>query len=366
MRAALSAYAPDDLTEGELEQALAWCARRCPQVVAEVEEQRDEGKRPDEEGDADAGKDLRRDFDDAESATAHGARSGDGDDDTGPDDEVVIADQPTPIDHEDDSLLLLLHRRLRGPLMAARQREALEFEHILVDEAQDLSPVELSVVMATTSPQRSVTLAGDVAQRLHMDNGFRAGPRSWGSSGCRTWRSSRSSSATAPPHEIIEFAHQALGPLAPAEMGKTTRGGAPVELFRFAHSGDAVGFLASRCAIWRGPSREPRSRSSRVTPSRRICTVEGLINAEVPNVRRIADQDFPFKPGVDVTDVRQVKGLEFDYVVLLEVNTATYPESDEARHLMHIAATRAAHQLWLTCTGTPSGLVPALLRERGY
>jgi DNA helicase-2/ATP-dependent DNA helicase PcrA len=53
-------------------------------------------------------------------------------------------------------------------------------------------------------------------------------------------------------------------------------------------------------------------------------------------------------------------------VVLVEVNTATYPESEEARHLLHIAATRAAHQLWLTGTGTPSNLIPALLRERGY
>jgi DNA helicase-2/ATP-dependent DNA helicase PcrA len=86
----------------------------------------------------------------------------------------------------------------------------------------------------------------------------------------------------------------------------------------------------------------------------------------VPNVRRVADQDFPFKPGVDVTDVKQVKGLEFDYVIILECNTATFPESDEARHLIHIAATRAAHQLWLTCTATPSNLIPELLRERGY
>jgi hypothetical protein len=33
---------------------------------------------------------------------------------------------------------------------------------------------------------------------------------------------------------------------------------------------------------------------------------------------------------------------------------------------MHIAATRAAHQLWLTCTAEPSLLIPQLLRQRGY
>jgi DNA helicase-2/ATP-dependent DNA helicase PcrA len=92
----------------------------------------------------------------------------------------------------------------------------------------------------------------------------------------------------------------------------------------------------------------------------------GLHNAEVPNVRLIADQDFPFRPGVDVTDVRQVKGLEFDYVVLVEVTAQSYPEGAESRHLLHIAATRAAHQLWITTSDKPSPLLPKELCERGY
>ena len=87
----------------------------------------------------------------------------------------------------------------------------------------------------------------------------------------------------------------------------------------------------------------------------------GLKKAEVPFLRRIARQDFPFKAGIDVTDVRQVKGLEFDYVVLLEVSNASYAEDDEARHLLHIAATRAAHQLWVTTPGRVSPLLPASL-----
>jgi len=83
---------------------------------------------------------------------------------------------------------------------------------------------------------------------------------------------------------------------------------------------------------------------------------------EVPQLRRIADQDFPFTPGVDVTDVRQVKGLEFDYVVLVDMTAATYPPDDESRHLLHIAATRAAHQLWLIAPGPTSPLVPDAIR----
>jgi DNA helicase-2/ATP-dependent DNA helicase PcrA len=69
---------------------------------------------------------------------------------------------------------------------------------------------------------------------------------------------------------------------------------------------------------------------------------------------------------VDVTDVRQVKGLEFDYVILCEVTESTYGEDHEARHLLHIAATRSSHQLWVLASGKPSRILPQDLRDRGY
>jgi DNA helicase-2/ATP-dependent DNA helicase PcrA len=111
---------------------------------------------------------------------------------------------------------------------------------------------------------------------------------------------------------------------------------------------------------------EPRSSVAIIAryPEQADLYYDGMLKAEVPFARRIARQDFPFKPGVDVTDVRQVKGLEFDYVVLLEVSNASYPADDEARHLLHIAATRAAHQLWVMSVGEPSPLLPRKLLDR--
>ena len=53
-----------------------------------------------------------------------------------------------------------------------------------------------------------------------------------------------------------------------------------------------------------------------------------------------------------------MKGLEFDYVVVLDPTAQNFPDVLESRHLLHIALTRAAHQLWLTCAGTPSKLLP--------
>ena len=362
--------AGNDLSENELLEAHQWCVRRCPQVASEWDDHLEEGTRPDQAAPEETTRESKRD----ESGDGDGIELPSGlrpghdasDDFDDRDDEHVQTELPTLIDHEDETLLLLLYQRLRGPLMTHKQREIIEFEHVLVDEAQDLSPVELSVVMSITTPQRSITLAGDVAQRLHMDNGFSGWSEVLAQLGLSHVEIEPLKLSYRSTYEIIEYAHQVLGPLAPEEMGKATRAGAPVELFRFAHSGDAVGFLAE--ALRDLARAEPRASIAVVARYAEQADLyfKGLLNAEVPNVRRVADQDFPFKPGVDVTDVRQVKGLEFDYVILLEANTATYPTSDEARHLMHIAATRAAHQLWLTCTAEPSLLIPALLRQRGY
>jgi DNA helicase-2/ATP-dependent DNA helicase PcrA len=71
----------------------------------------------------------------------------------------------------------------------------------------------------------------------------------------------------------------------------------------------------------------------------------------------VAKQDFSWEPGVDITDVRQTKGLEFDEVVLLETTASSYPVNPPARHALYVAATRASHQLWCIASEEPSQLV---------
>jgi DNA helicase II / ATP-dependent DNA helicase PcrA len=44
--------------------------------------------------------------------------------------------------------------------------------------------------------------------------------------------------------------------------------------------------------------------------------------------------------------------------VMVDVNASVYNDSVESRHLLHIGATRAAHQLWLLATQEPSPLIP--------
>jgi DNA helicase-2/ATP-dependent DNA helicase PcrA len=159
----------------------------------------------------------------------------------------------------------------------------------------------------------------------------------------------------------MALARAVLGPLADPEEPLVARDGAPVLLFRFQDAGEAVAMLGDALRSLMG--REPTSSVAVIAryPEQADLYHEGLMRAEVPAMRRVRRQDFPFTPGIDVTDVTQVKGLEFDYVIMIEAGAASYPATDEARHMMHIAMTRAAHQLWLLTTGAPSPLLPQML-----
>ena len=79
--------------------------------------------------------------------------------------------------------------------------------------------------------------------------------------------------------------------------------------------------------------------------------------ADLPEARLVLHGEFTFEPGIDVTDVDSVKGLEFDYVVVPDATAAAYPLADEARRRLHVAVTRASHQLWIVAGGAPSPLL---------
>jgi DNA helicase-2/ATP-dependent DNA helicase PcrA len=269
------------------------------------------------------------------------------------------------IDSEDFALLLRSWQVLRGPLVDS-QTKPIRLAHLFVDEVQDASPVELRVLLDLTGTERCITLAGDVAQRLLDDDDDR-GELDWnilldrlGVPHTKLEPLKVSYRSTA---EITRFARSVLGPLAHEDVPQTTRSGPPVELFGFGSSGEAVAWLAEALRQLAGD--EPDANVALVArfPQQADIYFEGLTRAEVPNVRRVARQDFSWEAGVDVTDVRQTKGLEFDEVVLLETTAASYPVTPPARHALYIGATRASHQLWCVASDEPSKLVVDAIGE---
>jgi len=268
-------------------------------------------------------------------------------------DQTVTAE----LDPEDDALLLHAWQLRIGPL-PGRGNQPLRYRHIAIDEVQDFSPVEVRVLLGCLDERQSITLAGDTQQHLVQDAGFTSWAAFFKDLGLEGTEVSTLQISYRCSRQIAEFAVAVLGDLRENDVPLiTTRSGPPVELFRFTDHGGCVAFLAD--ALKELSSKERLASVAVLTPSRELSALyhRGLMNGEVPRLRRVENQDFTFAPGVEVTEIEQVKGLEFDYVILVEVSSSSFPDTPAARRLLHVGATRAVHQLWLTSVATPSPLV---------
>lgn len=367
IEAAFKATPDAEFPEYDIKRAWRWCSDRCPAVVDLDPGDRAERRAAQDDEPADDGVDAERK--------------------RGIDDRDVEDDDRARLDPEDDALLLRAYQIIKGELRKGL-KGPLVYEHLFVDEAQDLSSIDLAVLLncvrditprapesgrgsrksrdadgeAEAMVHRSATLAGDTAQRIHMDSGFKDWSKVLDDLGMSRVDIEPLRIAYRSTKEVLEVARHVLGPLADPTPPVAHRSGAPVELHEFPSPGAAVGFLAD--AIRPLLMREPNATLAILArfPEQADAYYSALKMADIPHLRRIRAFEFAFRPGVEVTDIKQVKGLEYDYVVLVDVNASTFPEDDEARHLFHIGATRAAHQLWLVATAEPSPLIPPWMR----
>ncbi len=273
-------------------------------------------------------------------------------------------DSGAELEPEDDTLLLRAWQLRVGPLLGPTLRP-LRQRHVAIDEVQDFSPLEVQILLETTDEKRSLTLAGDSQQQLLPASAFGSWSRFLGHLGLpgaalETLRVSYRCS-----RQISAFSLALLGRLredaAPAEA---PRSGPPVECFAFSERGACVAFLID--ALRRLGEQEPLASIAILTPSRALSTLyaESLEAAELARLRQVRDQDFCFLPGIDVTEIEQARGLEFDYVVIADADAEHFPDDDASRRRLHVAATRAIHQLWITATGPASPLLAQALAER--
>ncbi len=252
------------------------------------------------------------------------------------------------LDEEDDALLLELWRRTRG----AGVRSC---AHLVIDEAQELGPFELSALRQALRGGGAVTVAGDDVQRTSA-GGFAGWDAALADLGVPEAPRRTLATSYRCPAPIARVANAVLGPLAPAQPATAGRPGGPVGWHRFPNEGSATLFLQD--AVGDLVLREPEASVAVLTRGASGAARWAKALAHLPRARLVRQGEFSFAPGVDVCEVSEAKGLEFDYVIVPDADAASYPGDDEARRALHVAATRAMHQLWFCSVGTPSTLLP--------
>ncbi len=253
------------------------------------------------------------------------------------------------LDIEDLPILLFVRAwrgSIAGPSMA----------HLVLDEAEDFALFELFVLGKRLAQPRSVTLAGDEAQQT--SSSFAGWTRSLETVGVGHAATCRLSTSYRCPRPVAELARRILGALAPAGETRAAREGVPVGTFAFPTEQQTELFVAG--AVRDLIDREPRASVAILAHDEETALRFFELLRELPEARLVRHGEFSFEPGIDVTDVDNAKGLEFDYVIVPDASRDAYPMTDDARRRLHVAITRTSHQLWLLSGGAPSPLVPDL------
>lgn len=261
------------------------------------------------------------------------------------------------LDEEDDAILLRCWQ-LRVGALKAKSGE-LRYSHIALDEAQDFAAMEIAVLMGTLDKFRCITLAGDTQQHIHEVGGSQDWGQLLGALGIAATSLSTLRISYRSTRPITAFCRALLGNVAEDDAPPlTTRDGPPVEIFQFSDHGACVEFLGN--ALKTLMRNEPNASVALIAPEMATARTyyTGLQQMDLPYLRLVEDQVFSFTPGIDVVEVHQVKGLEFDYVVVIEATDVHYPDRPNARRLLHVAGTRAIQQLWITCATEPSPILP--------
>lgn len=259
------------------------------------------------------------------------------------------------LDWEDDALLLRLFQ-LRSGGTLTNSGVIGTYGHLVIDEVQDLSPLELATVISAVKEHKDLTLVGDTAQNLDVTQsfpGWEALRRHWNfnSEMSRYISLEVSHRSTLPIMRLANFIQR-------QEPSKAERHGRTPIWFRCRDENQGIEHVLK----WLTKASElfPTKIAAVLcaSPEEAQFAYRMLQPTFGPRVRRGDSYSFSFEEGILVTDVRQVKGLEFYSVLVWNPSHRAYSTDELGQNLLYVAATRAEENLCLVTWERPSRHLP--------
>lgn len=255
-------------------------------------------------------------------------------------DEGTATGHADTVDVEDYAVLFELERLRTG----ARGRTPLApraFDLIAVDEAQEFAPLELALLGRSLAPGGSFVVSGDADQQTDDTTAFAgwdAVVRELGGDG---WDTVKLEIGYRCPPDVEALARAIRDGARVPETELLTY---PDEKSMCARLGKEIDAVSSR-----------DQRASIAVVCRFAQTARRLLplfRESVP-MRLVLDGRFLPRGVVQITTVDEVKGLEFDYVIVPDADATTYPGDAASRRALYVAVTRARHQLVLALPEVP-------------
>jgi DNA helicase II / ATP-dependent DNA helicase PcrA len=229
--------------------------------------------------------------------------------------------------------------------------------YVVVDEAQDVSPLDL-LCLRHLEQRPCFTLLGDLAQSIYAHRGltswdeaaevFAGGPYRFAE--CRVGYRTTA--------EITALANRvrrgtADGQPSGAPALAFDRHGPPPVLTAVAGEAELPLAVVGAVSELRGQGHASVGIITR-TPARALALAPLLARAGLPDAQLALAPDFAYRGGVIVLPVALAKGLEFDAAVVVDADGATYGPSAFDARLLYVALTRALHALRVIWAGSLS------------
>jgi len=258
-------------------------------------------------------------------------------------------DKKLPLEAEDIAPLALMALRLvelRRP----------NIRHIVIDEAQDFSPMEFAV-LRRIAPSATMTIVGDMMQGVH---GWR---------GLTNWRvlTDRVFDGKSVMHHLVTSYRSTIEIMVLAarvaahrpvpgqqEAKPVLRHGDAPEVIKAASFREKAAQIARTAENWRANG----------------CSTVAIISRSEKELKRLA-KELPETLGAHLLDVNEeeytggvvlahagaVKGLEFDGVIIADAGADSFMDRDLDARLLYVCITRALHRLKVFYTGSLTPLL---------
>ncbi|QWI49870.1 HelD family protein [Bacillus mycoides] len=246
---------------------------------------------------------------------------------------------------EDLPALIYIHHRITGIEIGQK------FHHVVIDEAQDFSPFQVYVLKEITLGN-SFTILGDLSQAIYDYQGiedWNAFKEVFQETGyyelTRSYRSTK---------EIIEFANEIIKN-AEIPVGLATpvfRSGEDVKVIR---GEDQFTEIVKTLEHLQNEDVKTIAVIGRTDDECRDI-YEKLTNAGL-SVNVIEADQSKYEGGISVVPVYLAKGLEFDAVLLIDVDEEHYKNTKHDAKLLYVGCTRSLHDLWIFYSGEISPLI---------
>jgi DNA helicase II / ATP-dependent DNA helicase PcrA len=257
---------------------------------------------------------------------------------------------------EDLAPLVYIHLKLEGI------QPSQKFHHVVIDEAQDFSPFQLSVLKNMTIGN-SFTILGDLSQAIYDFYGI----NDWNrfrelfTQDVHYFELTRSYRSTM---EIIHFANEVIkNANIPVSLATPVfRSGESVKVFKT--NDQAASVIAE---VQRLQQKDTNTIAIIGRTAEECASIYDKVQEIGIDANLIESKNFTYTGGISIVPVYLAKGLEFDAVLILNVDSLHYKQTVQDARLLYVGCTRSLHELTLFYSDEVSPLVkqiPSSLYEK--